>query len=73
MKLNKAKKERIETYLDMLEFHCDIRSMFMDDDRLNIIEGLNGILNENYYAKMDKPQLNSLERKYQLIVLKKNK
>jgi hypothetical protein len=65
MKLNKAKKERIEAYLDMLKFHCDVMSMFTTEKRLNFIECLETIIGEEYYNKhIDKKILNQMEKIY---------
>jgi hypothetical protein len=65
MKLNKAKKERIESYIDMLEFNCDIRSCYSETDLLKTIDRLNVIKDvSKYYLLSDKPMLELLERRY---------
>jgi hypothetical protein len=65
MKLNKAKKERIEAYLDMLEFNCDIRSCYSEADLLKTIDRLYVIKDvSKSYLLSDKPMLQLLEQRY---------
>ena len=65
MKLSKAKKERIEEYLDMLEFNCDIISCYSADDLSKTMDRLVVIKDiSKSYLLSDKPMLNLLERRY---------
>ena len=65
MKLSKAKIERIEAYLDMLEFHCDIRSCYSESDLLKTIDRLHVIKDvSKFYLLSDKPMLKLLELRY---------
>ena len=65
MKLNKAKKQRIEGYIDMLMFHCDIRSLYSEADLLKTIDRLHVIKDvSNSYLLSDKPMLKLLELRY---------
>jgi hypothetical protein len=62
MKLNKAKKERIEAYIDMLEFNCDVRSCYSEADFLKTIGRLYVIKDvSKSYLLSDKPMLRFLE------------
>jgi hypothetical protein len=64
MKLSKQKKERIEAYIDMMEFNCDIRSCYTGEDFDYTIKTLNGILLVNCYLPSDKPTLQLLEKRF---------
>ena len=65
MKLSKQKKERIEGYIDMLEFNCDIRSCYSEADLLKTIDRLNVIKDvSKSYLLSDKPMLQLLERRF---------
>ena len=65
MKLSKQKKERIESYIDMLEFNCDIRSCYSESDLMKTIDRLNVIKDvSKSYLLSDKPMLQLLERRF---------
>ena len=64
MKLTKQKKERIEAYLDMLQFHSDIRSCYTADDYIEVLNRLRDVLSFETYIKSDKPMLQLLERRF---------
>jgi hypothetical protein len=64
MKLSKAKKQRIEEYLDMLEFNGDIISRYTTVEKANIIIRLIALKTSSHYLLSDKPMLNLLERRY---------
>ncbi len=65
MKLTKQKKERIEGYLDMLQFNCDIISCYSEADLLKTIDRLNVIKDvSKSYLLSDKPMLQLLERRF---------
>jgi hypothetical protein len=62
MKLSKAKKQRIEAYLDMLEFNCDVKSCYSGEDYVKVVSRLNVIKDiSNSYMLSDKPMLRFLE------------
>ena len=65
MKLSKQKKERIEAYIDMLQFNGDIKSYYsrvgliQTIDRLIVIKDIS-----KSYLLSDKPMLKLLEQRY---------
>jgi hypothetical protein len=61
MKLTKQKKERIEGYIDMLQFNGDMMSYFNTEAVIPILTTI--ITTEKYY-KNDKPVLELLEKRY---------
>jgi hypothetical protein len=62
MKLSKAKNQRIEAYLDMLEFNCDVKSCYSGEDYVKVVSRLNVIKDiSNSYMLSDKPMLRFLE------------
>ena len=61
MKLSKQKKERIERYIDMLEFNGDMRSYFNTE---SVIPLLTTISTSGKYYKSDKPMLELLEKRF---------
>jgi hypothetical protein len=64
MKLTKQKKERIESYIDMMEFNCDIRSCYTADNYIEVLNRLRDVLSFETYIKSDKPMLQLLERRF---------
>ena len=65
MKLNKKQKRRVQSYLDMLEYNSDVISNYYGSERIELIQNLNGILNERRsYIKTDKKMLNKMEKLY---------
>ena len=61
MKLSKQKKERIERYIDMLEFNGDMRSYFNTE---SVIPLLTTMSTSGKYYKSDKPMLELLEKRF---------
>jgi hypothetical protein len=65
MKLNKKQQRRVQSYLDMLEYNSDVISNYYGSERIELIQNLNGILNERRsYIKTDKKMLNKMEKLY---------
>ena len=70
-KLSKAKKERIELYLDMLQFNCDVIKLYTNDTKLELTKMVEDINSKGVYDKKGKALLNILETIYHKWVLKK--
>ena len=71
-KLTPKQKRRVESYMDMLEFHCDVRSMYYDSDRIELLDKVEGVFYKGY-RESDKVTLNQMEKIYQSKVLKNKK
>ena len=65
MKLSKQKKERIEAYIDMLQFNGDMKSYYSGEDYLKTIDRLIVIKDiSKSYLLSDRPMLKLLEQRY---------
>ena len=63
-KLTPKQKVRVESYMDMLEFHCDVRSMYYDSDRIELLDKVERVFYKGY-RESDKDWLKGVENIYQ--------
>lgn len=73
MKLSKKKEIRCEKYLDMLQFNCDVFTLFTKETIDNMVVELEMIIKTKKYTKNESKVLNSLERTYQNWVIGKQR